>query len=126
MGLKIKKTKSGSAMILTMFILAGMLIVAMGGSYVVLLGIKAGGVQAQSTKAYFAAESGAEDVLWQIRKKVPPLIHLSQVTSNPSVLISGLIGDEQAYEVYYTKRVPRTYMSVGDSRNTKRGVEVSW
>ena len=36
-------------MILTMFILAGILIVAMSGAYIVLVGITSSGFQAQST-----------------------------------------------------------------------------
>ncbi len=39
---KNSQSKRGSALILTMFIMAGMLIVSLGGAYVVFLGIKAG------------------------------------------------------------------------------------
>ena len=66
---KIKfQDKSGSALALTMFVLAGMMIVAISGAYIVMVGIKAAGVQSQSTKAYFAAESGSERVLWEMRR----------------------------------------------------------
>jgi hypothetical protein len=118
----IKIRQSGSAMILTMFILAGMLIVAISGSYLVMIGIKAGGIQAQSTKAYFAAESGVEDILWQIRSS--NLLHGRK--GRPQSLINGALTPEDTYEVFFFTDDKYIYTSIGDSRNTKRSVEVSW
>ena len=120
---KLKFNKTGSAMILTMFVLAGMLIVAISGSYVVMLGIKAGGIQAQSTNAYFAAESGTEDILWQIRSG--SLSH-DRFVVPPDPLISGVVGVEETYDVYFLTAGERIYTSIGNSRNTKRSVEVRW
>ncbi len=118
--------KSGSAMILTMFILAGMLIVAMSGSYIVLLGIKSGGTQAQSIKAYFAAEAGMESLLYQTRQA--GLVHGPANLSKTSPLIEGDLESEGlSYAVFFTAMFPkRTFASVGDYQTTKRSVEVSW
>ncbi len=128
LGLKNKFYKfklRGSAMILTMFLLAGILIVAMSGSYVVLVGITAGGIQAQSTKAYFAAESGAEFIIWDVRKNGN--IHGPEVMSETIPLTTGsLTIPNLSYEVFFTKNPPRTYVSIGDFQSSKRSVEVSF
>jgi hypothetical protein len=58
----------GSMLLLTMLLLTAALTVAMGISTLAIIQIKMGGTQAQSTRAYFAAETGAEIMLWQIRK----------------------------------------------------------
>jgi hypothetical protein len=115
--------KSGSAMILTMFILAGILIVAMSGAYIVLVGITSSGFQAQSTKSYFAAEAGTEYVLWDLRKNGN--YNGSEARTEP--LISGdLQTPDVSFEVYFTKFPPRTYMSIGSFMSTKRSVEISF
>lgn len=117
------KTKNGSALILTMFIMAGMLIVAISSSYIVALGIKAGGIQAQSTKAYFIAESGAERFLWELRQNG---VEYSQVPG--FVLFQNDLGDlslGSSYEVFRVGSTGIVYRSVGDFGNTKRSVELS-
>ncbi len=119
--LSIKKL-SGSAMILTMFILSGMLIIAMSGSYMVLLGIMSSGTQAQSTRAYFAAEAGVEHLLYEVR--------INSFKPNANTGISILDGTLDPlsfsnYEVFYIYNAPdKFYTSVGERQSTKRSVEV--
>lgn len=118
------KDKAGSALILTMFIMSGILIVAMSGAYVVWLGIKAGGIQAQSTKAYYAAEGGAERFLYAIRRQ-----EYEYNVPGPAVLFSETFASSGAsYKVYFTDynppTVPLIFQSIGDFQNTKRNVEV--
>lgn len=118
---KIKQTeKSGSALALTMFILAGMLMVAMSGSTVILLGLKAGGIQAQSTKAYYNAESGIEKILWELNQNGFEL-------PAPS-LVEALFNEpmrEGNYQIYYTNFDPIIiFTSVGEFQQTKRSVQV--
>lgn len=110
-------------MILTMFILAGMLIVAMSGAYIVLVGITSSGLQAQSTKSYFAAEAGTELILWDLRKNGN--LHGSEAMIEP--LVTGTLQSPNvSFEVYFTKFPPRTYMSIGSYMSTKRSVEISF
>ena len=109
--------KSGSALILTMFILAGMLIVAMSGAYIVFLGIKAGGIQAQSTKAYYAAEAGAEKLLWELRWN-----GYDPATSTVPIFQGSLTGSE--YNVYFVDFPPLIFRSIGEYQNSKRSVEI--
>jgi len=117
---KADRQKKGSALALTMFILAGMLVVALSGSYIILLGIKAAGVQSQSTKAYFAAESGAERLLWELRQNgwSRPDVSLD------NIILSDTLELGSSYEIYYTHFNPIIFRSVGDFNRTKRSVEL--
>jgi len=118
--------KSGSAMILTMFILAGMLIVAMSGSYIIVSGIKAGGTQAQSIKAYFAAEAGMEDILYQVRKEDLPHTKDDVDTENP-IITGSLESSGATYQDFFTGYTPtRVFVSVGEFQSAKRSVEANF
>ena len=117
---KIFADKKGSALALTMFILAGMMMVALSGSYIVLVGLKAAGVQSQSTKAYFAAESGAERLLYALRhegwtRPAPSLTNQFFITTLPS---------GESYRIYYVNFMPIIFQSVGEYNRTKRSVEL--
>lgn len=118
------RTKPGSALILTMFIMAGMLIVAMSGAYVVLLGIKAGGIQAQSTKAYYAAEAGAEKLIWEFRHGyaygTPPETAIFQGDLQPD----PQTGQYSSYSVDFVSFPPFVFRSIGEYQSTKRSVEI--
>jgi hypothetical protein len=105
-----------------MFIMAGMLIVALGSAYVALLGIKGGGMQAQSTKAYFAAEAGAERLIWEMRK------HGGGHSFNPNIVsFSDTLVASSSYEVYFTQKVPNIiFTSIGEYMNTRRSVEIKF
>lgn len=120
------KNKKGSALILTMFILTGMLIVAMSSSYVIMAGIKSGGIQSQSTKAYFAAESGGEMLLWEMRKNsyVYP-----NFPSNSAALFEEATPVEGAsYKVYFSNfsALGLIFTSIGEFNNTKRSIELEF
>ncbi len=111
--------KKGSALILTMFIMAGMLIVAMGGAYVVFLGIKAGGIQAQSTKAYYAAEAGAERLLWELRWN-----GYEYTTVSPNSIFQSSLSNGSDYNVYFVDFPPLVFRGIGEFQNSKRSVEI--
>jgi hypothetical protein len=68
---KIKKQKGAASIFITMLILTGMLSVALTVSSIVQNGIVMSRAHLNSTKAYFAAESGAERILWRIRQETP-------------------------------------------------------
>lgn len=118
--IKNREVKNGSALLLTMFILAGMLIVAVSGSYIILVGIKASGIQSQSVKAYFAAEAGAENILWFLRRYGWEYSLPSQTP-----IFYGLMPSSRAeYHTYYTSFPPLVFTSIGEYQNTKRSVEI--
>ena len=123
-----KYSRPGSALILTMFILAGMLLVAISSSYVVTLGIKAGGIQAQSTRAYFIAETGMEYFLWELRINWHDYYNEDEI-NGPPAFVKDLVPEQatgvlRKFEV--TRKDARTYQSVGEFGNTKRAVEISF
>ena len=57
----------GTVLFMTMLILISMLTVVLGAANLVMLRIKMSGAQERSTIAYFAAETGVERTLWEIR-----------------------------------------------------------
>jgi hypothetical protein len=123
----ILNNKKGSALILTMFILTGMLIVAMSSSYVILVGIRAGGTQAQSTKAYYMAEAGAESLLWETRKNsfVYPNVASTETVILPRV-IPSFNSTIASYKVYFARFYPLVFSSIGEYKDTKRSVEIEF
>ncbi len=121
--IKLQTAKKGSALILTMLIMSGMMLVAMSGAYVVYLGIRAGGLQAQSGKAYYAAESGIEYFLYRLR-------HDNYKYPNPAAtpIFTGELvlndASKASYHVYFETFPPLVFKSVGSSQNSQRSVEI--
>jgi len=126
--LKFKKFQRGDALILTMFIMAGMLIVAMSGSYIALLEIRAAGVELQSTKAYYAAEAGAERFLYKLRREgyhdYGGFNH-NIFYNNNQFLFTGTLDNGSSYKIYYQQsNAPLIFNSVGSYKNVKRSVQI--
>lgn len=120
------KFRSGSATVLTLFILSGMLIIVMSGAYILLLGMVSGGMQANSNKAYFASEAGVEKLLWEIRKNNNSL-SISGNSENNLIVLEGELPSlpAAAYKVKYKKvGADKYFTSEGSFHNTKRSVEV--
>lgn len=65
---KIIKNNDGTILLMTFLILVSILTATIGAASIMVAGIRMGGTQARSTKAYYAAEAGAERILWEIRK----------------------------------------------------------
>jgi len=63
----IKNKKGSTAILLTMMVLISIFSVTLITSSIINNNIKMGRDQVHSTKAFFAAESGAEKVLWEAR-----------------------------------------------------------
>lgn len=120
--------KSGSALLLTMFILSGMLIVAVSGAYVITLGIRAASIQGQSTKAYYAAEAGAERLLYTVRKNWYEEIY-GDIEYGDDVYHGPIpLSDGSYANVYYMTvgATPVVYTSIGVYKTTKRSVELAF
>jgi hypothetical protein len=123
---KINTKLNGSAIMLVLFILVGVMIVVFGGASVIISGLKMGTLQSYSTKAYFAAESGTERLLYGFRKsglwdelriKIPPYANIFGTTT----LDMGAW-----YIVSYNDNDPLTFTSIGSYAETRRSVEVSF
>lgn len=124
---KIKNiSKQGSALIMTMFILSGILIVAMSGAYIILKGINSGILQSESVKAYFIAESGVENILWEFRQNSADY-GTGDIGTGVALKFQDM-GNNTGYRILHIAN-PNTlhnYKSVGNYRNVKRSVEVSF
>ena len=66
--INLKKNKKGTALFMALMILSGALIVSLGAASLIVSSVKQAQMQVYSTNAYYAAESGAERLLWEIRK----------------------------------------------------------
>lgn len=67
--LKIIKDKKGStAIMMTVVLMGGMLFISLTVGQIIANGIISGRAQIHSTKAFFAAESGIERILWETRQ----------------------------------------------------------
>ena len=70
-GRRVGKTiynNNGTALLMALMILSGILVVSLGMANLIIPGIKMSRIQGYSTKAYFAAEAGVERALWVRRK----------------------------------------------------------
>ena len=68
MNLYFKKDRRGIAVLLTVLILSSILLISLGISEILQRNLRAAKISSYSPPAYLAAESGAERVLWEVRK----------------------------------------------------------
>ncbi|MEA3449543.1 MAG: hypothetical protein U9Q85_00990 [Patescibacteria group bacterium] len=64
----IANKKGATAIFMTMVILSAILVVSLSTSDMVINGIKYNRVRYDSIKAFFAAETGAEQIMWELRR----------------------------------------------------------
>jgi hypothetical protein len=62
--------KNGTALLMTILILNSIILIALAASQIIISGVKNNGTQARSTKSYFAAEAGAERMLYEYRQGI--------------------------------------------------------
>ena len=140
------KNQKGTALFLTLIILSSVLIVSLGAADLATSGIKQGRTQAYSIKAYFAAEAGAERVLWEIRKnnfiftrsdnticQANDYINFDNINIPPNPATCGSEQDNALlngaiYNVIFKSggAVATTTAAVGNYHGTSRSVETSY
>lgn len=107
----------------------------LGASSLILSGIKSGTTQFFSTKAYFAAEGGVEQALWELRKNsVAPCSDMQYLDFNQDPASCGSIvlksfpkdNNQTYYAVFIDDATDYIFRSVGDFSDTKRSLEISW
>lgn len=117
------KNKKGSALLLTLFLVSGIMIVAFAGSYVIVSGLRSSGLQYDSSRAYFAAESGAEYSLLKVRKTGVDL----KTTTFGDIFTGTMPGAYPgSFKVNYKTWSPIVLTSTGTYGVTKRSVELSF
>jgi len=121
----LKNQTGATAIYMVLMILSGILIAGLGLGNLIIANIEMGGVQTQSTKAYFAAEAGAEYVLHEYRKSgsTPPY-------GNDSSVASSTLSNNSSFNVSYEGYQEGDYdyhefTSVGSFGEVRRSVETS-
>lgn len=123
MSLSLKNTKNnkGVILLLTLFILSGILVITLGAADLVLAGLKMNRLIGYSNLAFFAAEAGLERVLWEVRKNNYVLPDDAEV--KPLFAITTL-NNNSTYVVDYASSTPNvTFKSSGSYRGAKRSVQ---
>ncbi len=120
-----KKTKKGSALLLTLFLVSGIMLVAFAGSYLIISGLRSSGLQYDSSRAYYVAESGAEYVLAHARKYGYKLGITSSENLFPNVVMPDAYSG--SFTVDYKQFQPMIILiSTGSYGSTKRSVELNF
>lgn len=115
---KITKNKQGVILLLTLFILSGLLIITLAAADLVLTGLKMNNLTGYSNLAFFAAEAGLERSLWESRKN-----SFSLPNNNQTGLFAQSLGNNSSYSVDYATSPPDvTFKSIGSYRGVKRSV----
>ncbi len=122
--IKLYKHQRGSAIMLTIFILSAMMLIIFSSATIVVSGLKMGGVQSQSTRAYFAAEAGAERLLYDFRK-TNAFDDLSQLGQD-NIFGTTTLSTGSSYVVNYDHFNPIIFTSIGIYENTRRSVELNF
>lgn len=117
------KPKKGSALLLTLFLISGIMVVAFAGSYLIVSGLRASGLQYDSSRAYFIAESGAEYSLYRVRKADYDL----KIQDWGEIFSGNMpIGYSGNFVVDYKTWSPIVLRSIGAYGQTKRSVELNF
>lgn len=114
------KNQKGVILLLTVFMLSGILIVALAAADLVLSGLKMNRLSNYSGIAFFASEAGMERALWEARKNgyVLPDSNQNNVFQNLN------IGNNSFYIVNYATSSPDViWTSIGGYMGVKRSVE---
>jgi hypothetical protein len=140
---QLSRNNQGSiALLMSMIVLSSILVIVLTASEIIRNGLAADRTQLDSTKAYFAAESGAERILWETRAKLPQF-DVSSCSSdqclhwNPN-LTPGAICDslcnltnsisnsllDYKYYIKYEQLVDTKLTCYGDFQEARRAVEI--
>jgi len=119
---QIVENKRGVILLLTLFILSGILIITLSAADLVMSGIKMNRLAGYSNLAFFASEAGLERTLWEARKNNYVLPNV-----NTNNIFSFSLGNSSSYLVNYATSSPTvTFSSIGAYRGVKRSVQSTY
>jgi hypothetical protein len=132
-----KGNEQGTMLLMTLLILSGILTVTLGAASLVVAGINMSRTQERSTKAYFAAEAGAERVLWLVRKDggfnfeecadSGQCVNFDTKTCDACDAAFYLLANDTAYNVNYASTTDEIiFTSTGRYGGTRRSVQVGY
>lgn len=122
--------QKGTALFMTLMILSGIMVAALGISQLMITSLKMGGIQTQSTKAYFAAEAGTEKALWKYESDDSFHDYLG-TSSKESIFGVETLDNGSEYKVDYTYSSSspdfnyKIFTTVGDFEKVRRTVQAS-
>lgn len=111
------KQKGATSILLALLLLSVILVIALGGSALMLGQIQMSGQAGQSVVAFYAADAGAERCLYTIRKTTAS-------TSCPYTDVSLDFNSQATYTTVYEGGTDLT--SIGQFGVTSRKLELSW
>jgi len=136
------KGNRGTVLFMTLLILTSILVVTLGAANLIVPGIKMSRTQERSTKAYFAAEAGAERILWEVRREIN---YFEFKRGDGSSCITGdyinfdtipvtcdnsghsySLSNNASYSIIYSAGPPITFTSEGAYLGTRRSVDVGY
>ncbi len=116
------KNQTGVILLLTLFILSGILIITLGAADLVMSGIKMNRLTGYSNLSFFASEAGVERALWEARKNNFVLPDVD--TPN---IFSFSLGNQGTYQIDYSTSSPNvTFTATGSYQGAKRSVESTY
>lgn len=116
------KNNKGTALLMTLLILTSILVVALASANILSSGIEMNRNQSQSTKAFFAAESGVEKALWEMRRN-----GFDYPDSSQANVFNGSLDNGSAFIVDFESLPSKlTFVSTGEYRDVKRSIAVSF
>ena len=128
---KLAPDQEGNALFMTLLIFSGIMVSVLGVSELIMSSIRMGNIQTQSTKAYFAAEAGAERVLWKYESDEDFRDSLG-TTSREEIFGGKTLSNGSSYEVDYDHSSTtdstfdyKYFTTVGDFQDVRRTVETS-
>jgi hypothetical protein len=119
--------KDGTALLMTIMILNSIILISLAAANIIVSGVKMSGTQSQSTKAYFAAEAGAEQLLWQYRKSGG----VCQIGAESSCNFSKNLSNGSSYQTKYVSGsvnpgITLIFISKGTFTGLSRSVELDF
>ena len=114
-------------MLLTLFILSGILVVTLAAADLVLAGIKMNRLTGYSNLAFFASEAGMERALWEARTWETREAPNPLPAGDQENLFTGILLNGSSYTVKYASSTPDvTFSSIGSYGGAKRSVESTY
>ncbi len=116
------KNNRGIILLMTVLILSGILVVALGAADLVMAGIRMNRLTGYSSLAFFASEAGMEKALWEARKNNYTLPDI-----NTDNVFNSNLTNNSSYQVNYATSSPNIiFTSIGSHSGIKRSVESSY
>lgn len=134
-----KQNRDGSILLISVLILTAILTISLGVGSLIAYGLIMGRTQTYSTKAYFAAETGAERLLWEVRKEDfipedvcdPVTSKYVNFDSSPATCqgapVNYSLSNGATYYVVFVAGSPDVILnSTGSYQGVRRSVEIKY